>query len=240
MSVRPDSCGPARDLRWTLGVGSGPRRRAVVRLDPRAAAGYGRAVAAVAVPVEAALGPEVLANRAVGRGRLSTARLEPWRPARARWEAAMLAPRDGLVVATDVRDCYGSIGPEAVDRALGRRGVSRHDRRRVASWLESAARAGIAGLPVGPPGSAILANAALCELDEALRALPVRHVRWVDDIVVFARDRVTAEAALDALREAVGDFGGSLNDAKTSITEVLAGSRAIPGPSSLSRAEDVP
>jgi hypothetical protein len=75
---------------------------------------------------------------------------------------------------------------------------------------------GVRGLPVGPEPSAILANAVLVRLDDAIRGSGVRHLRWVDDVVLWG----TAEdvrSALYALRAVAGTVGLELHGDKTRI-----------------------
>ncbi|HET9671427.1 MAG TPA: RNA-directed DNA polymerase [Actinomycetota bacterium] len=174
---------------------------------------YRRAVAPLVPRIERALGPEVLANRAL----LDRAgwHLAPWRAARAVWESSVargarqLGAGDAIVVA-DVRDCYGSIAAGVVSRLLGPAADG------AVALLRRFADDGPDGLPVGPDASAILANVVLAGLDEALRAAGVRHVRWVDDVAVWGpRHRVLD--GLDALHRAAARVGLELHDGKTRL-----------------------
>jgi hypothetical protein len=85
----------------------------------------------------------------------------------------------------------------------------------IASWLCAFADVGVEGLPVGPAVSAVLADAVLSAGDEAIRATGAAHVRWVDDVTIFAPDRRTRTDALLALRRAWASFGLELHDGKT-------------------------
>jgi Reverse transcriptase (RNA-dependent DNA polymerase) len=187
--------------------------RWLTRLDLAGDAEYRRAVDPVAGRIERSLGSEVLASRA----RRSSAgwRLRPWRPARARWRATFRAATDEASPGTafavaDVRDCFGSITPGAVERLLGPAAAGAVD------VLRRLHDHGVRGLPVGPEPSAILANAVLGELDRALRRTGVAHVRWVDDLVLWG---TTADMrrAPDALRSAATRVGLELHEGKTRI-----------------------
>ncbi|HEX5936731.1 MAG TPA: RNA-directed DNA polymerase [Actinomycetota bacterium] len=187
--------------------------RWLTRLDPAGDVEYRRAVTAVAGRIERSLGPEVLAPRA--RRSSEGWRLRPWPPARARWRASLrvatdgAAPRIAFAVA-DVRDCFGSITPGVVERSLGPEAA------RAVRVLRRLHDHGVHGLPVGPEPSAILANAALRELDGALRVTGVAHVRWVDDLALWGSS-TDVRRGLDALNFAATRLGLELHDGKTRI-----------------------
>jgi hypothetical protein len=147
-----------------------------------------------------------------------TATLRPWGPARSRWrrEVERLATAPVLVV-TDVRDCFGSIAPDAVVERLLRIGAPPPAADELGAVLHGFAEVGVRGLPVGPAPSAILANAVLVALDEVLRARGLPHVRWVDDVVFAAPDARAAHAAIGALRRVAGELGLALHEGKTVV-----------------------
>ena len=161
-----------------------------------------------------------MANRALGRGARSTTQLEPWRPARVAWRQALRAalatsPPPAVLVA-DVRRCYASIHPTALAarlRALGADRGTKSASRRSSSVSVRRVR----GLPIGPPPSAILANAVLAVVDERMREAGIPHLRWVDDVVAFAPGRHEAVVAFDALRRGLDAVGLAPNDTKTRI-----------------------
>lgn len=192
--------------------------RRTVQLEPALAAAYRAAVEPLVPAIEGALGPEVLANRARGRGQAPTTRLEPWRPARDAWRRALTSglaedPGRALVVA-DVRRCYDSIRPDVLAGGLVALGATHGEASDVRAILD---RLGEPGLPVGPEPSAILANAVLCALDQAMREADVPYRRWVDDVVAFTGSRRAALGALDALRRAMDRVGLEPNASKTAV-----------------------
>jgi hypothetical protein len=199
--------------------GSGTRRLA--RLDAVDASRYRSLVAPLAPLIERSLTPDVLANRAVGRGAHATVRLEDWRRARLAWsrraEAGLVARSTRAVVVSDVAACYPSIEPGVVGRRLRASGASRHDAGRIEAFLRELGERGVDGLPVGPSASALLANLVLVPADERLREAGIRHLRWVDDVVMFARGRQEALRGLDAWRRALEDLGLRANPRKTSL-----------------------
>ena len=184
-------------------------------LDEADDAAYRAAVAPLVGSIERSLGPEVVANRTRSGSR--GWRLAAWTRARAVWErrlssALATAPPPTAFAVADVRSCYPAISPATVLRTLGPAGAP------AARLLERFADAGVRGLPVGPDPSAVLANAVLAPLDEALRRAGVAHVRWVDDLVVWG-ERADVVRALAGAHRAASALGLELHAAKTGIVE---------------------
>ena len=171
-------------------------------LDPADDAAYRASVAPLVGRIERSLGAEVVAVRA--RRDDADWTLVPWRPARATWRGiirrALLDAPGATFAAADVRDCYASISLETIAVLLGPEGAQ------AVALLHRFHERGVRGLPVGPEPSAVLANAALCRLDRAIRSAGVRHLRWVDDVVLWGpADEVrTAMAAMRTAGEAIG------------------------------------
>jgi hypothetical protein len=235
--------------------GSGPRvfpipkprggTRWLTELDQAGDADLRRAVRSLAGRIERSLGPEVLAIRAVRRGEDWT--LAPWVPARAAWRrrvrrAIRMATPGTTFAVADILDCYGSISPETIGALLGPEAAH------AVALLRRFHEQGVRGLPVGPEPSAILANAVLARLDDAIRAHGISHLRWVDDVVLWGPSD-DLRAAMSALDAAASGVGLRLHPGKTRILEdrheaaiVLPGDRdssiiAAPcGPSTAHRA----
>ena len=198
-----------------------PGRTDLARLSAAEAEGYDAVVAGMTPRIERSLGPEVVANRAMGRGGLRTTQLEPWRSARTAWRrglaTALATSETPAVLVADVRRCYASIHPAVLDVRLRALGVSPTEVARLRALLERVGEVGVRGLPVGPAPSAILANAVLAAVDDRLRGASVPHRRWVDDVVAFAAGRNQAVAAFDAFRRGLDDVGLEPNPLKTEI-----------------------
>jgi hypothetical protein len=112
-----------------------------------------------------------------------------------------------VVVAGDVRDCYGSFRAPAL--------LPLQVPGELTAFLESLWDRGVDGLPIGPDPSAILANAILAIADHEAAAAGCRPVRWVDDVVFAAAGRRTAHRAFDAWRRALEGLGLEAHDGKT-------------------------
>lgn len=189
--------------------------RWLVTLSAADGLAYRLAVARLVPAIERVLGPGVVANRVVGRGSRAWTVLEPWRPAREAFRltlARLGASYEGVTM-TDVRDCFGSIGPVAVERSL--RGLPRDDVVRVLRLLDRFEAEGVRGLPIGPNPSAILANVVLSAVDRSIGSAGASHLRWVDDVAIAARNEAGLRRALQAACEALEALGLEPNGAKT-------------------------
>jgi hypothetical protein len=197
--------------------------RWLTRLDPAGEKAYRDTVRPLAGRIERSLGPEVIASRA--RQTPDGWRLAPWRRARGAWRQALRTALreeepDTVFAVADVRDCYGSITPSTIADVLGPEAAH------AVSLLRRLRHGGVRGLPVGPEPSAILANAVLARLDEAVRGAGADHLRWVDDFVVWG-SRADVAAALLALQRTSSTLGLTLHDRKTRRVDDRDEARAV-------------
>ncbi len=178
---------------------------------------FARSVAGAAPAIRRALGVESHANRLVAWDATHGPLLEQWGRARRRWqrEVRRLANDGRCVAVTDVRDCYPSISPGVMTDRLRALGAPEASVDEIGSWLRIFRDLGVDGLPVGPATSAILADAVLSAGDDAIRLTYAAHVRWVDDVAIFAPDARTRAAALEALHRAWASLGLEHHDGKT-------------------------
>jgi reverse transcriptase-like protein len=215
----------SRPIRWDEVPKSGGGVRRVVVLHRIDGSAFARSVATGTPAIRLALGSESHANRVVAWDPIRGPILEPWRPARRRWrrEVRRLGSAAPFVAVTDVRACYPSISPGVLTdrlRALGAPETCVHE---IGAWARVLRESGVDGLPVGPAASALLADAVLSAGDDAIRATGVAHVRWVDDVAIFARDARSRAAALEALRGTWASLGLELHEGKTVLFDVLPG-----------------
>ncbi|MDP9295796.1 MAG: RNA-directed DNA polymerase [Actinomycetota bacterium] len=201
--------------------------RVIARLAPPDDIRYRNAVAMIAARVESSLPAAVVAERAT-TGRDAFARgpafsTEGYRSARRRFRSrarALARSRPGAVVLADVRSCFASITAEVVGERLLRLGCHPAEVGSVLSILERFGEHGVAGLPVGPHASAVLANAVLGAADEAIAASGARHLRWVDDFLVFPRRERDAHEVLERLAVALDERGLELAAEKCAVEEL--------------------
>ncbi len=195
--------------------------RWLARLDPAEEAAYRAAVGSLAGRIELSLGSQVMANRVVPLSARGDLTLEPWRTARRRFlrEARAGAAGAGALLVADVRRCYASIDPTRVGERLRSIGCPPREVASVVGLLRRFESDGVRGLPVGPEPSAVLANAVLARADRAVAAAGARHLRWVDDFAVFARDRAHAERVLWELAACLEGMGLGLAEEKTRFVD---------------------
>ncbi len=194
--------------------------RQLTVLHPASARRYLAMVATVAPGIESALSPSVLANRVAGSSTdPPTLRLAPWRAERVAFGAGLrrLGGKSPCLVFADVRDCYGSITPEAVVASLIRLRCDRVAAEAVGAFLGGLVENGARGLPVGPDASAVLANAVLALVDHALERARIRHLRWVDDVVASTGGPEEADRILELVRASLTRVGLELNESKTRV-----------------------
>ena len=212
------------------------RPRTLALLAPPERAAYARLGAAVAPSVEDALGPRVMANRVAASSLEPPAlTLRSWRMERRLFARGLeaLASNHRCAAIADVHACYASITPATARAALRRVGAA--DPGRVEAFLGQLQGAGVRGLPVGPNASAVIANAVLAPVDEALEGGGIAHLRWVDDFVLGAPDVRTARRALEIVRHVLEGLGLRLCDRKTLVLPdagdvVRAGTRSQRSP----------
>jgi hypothetical protein len=184
----------------------------MARLSEPDAARWHALAGRVAVLIGRALPLRVLANRAVVGGRGWS--LEPVGPSlrRAR-ELGRRMAASSVVVRTDVVAFYPSVTPSRASGALIDVGAEGGDARLAASMLEGWASEGYPGLPIGPPASAVLANAVLRPVDRAVARFS--FVRWVDDYLVAAPYPSQVPEILERLDESLGALGLARSVPKT-------------------------
>ena len=135
------------------------------------------------------------------------------------------------VAETDIANCFDSIPHAQVWQALDRvlLPADTQLRRALQAALTQACgfdgtpRPRLAGLAQGAPLSPMLCNLVLGGIDKALDGLPVRYVRYADDLVVLAHGKADARRALDRVREAVAALGLALAPDKTRVGHVQEG-----------------
>jgi hypothetical protein len=205
--------------RWEATRSGGRRRMAV--LSDRDARRYASLAGRAASAVEAASLPGVVASRVrFGTRGWSLVPVGPsLRAARSR--AAALARRSPFLLRTDVASFYPSVDPAVACRALVDRSVDGTIAAETADLLEGWGSEGYPGLPVGPPGSAVVANAILDAVDRALGGFP--FLRWVDDYLIGVDTASRTEAVLDRLDEALAGVGLRRSERKTSLWPSPAG-----------------
>lgn len=153
----------------------------------------------VSAIIQPRLGHGVVANRTVSEAS-SRRGLGPALD-RARAASMSIAARSEVVIRTDVRAFYPSVTPDVTFRMLKMVDVDPEVAAAAADMLDGWGSEGYGGLPIGPPGSAVMANAVLHGVDCALAPFP--YLRWVDDYLIGLQRLRDVPEALDRLDSAL-------------------------------------
>ncbi len=106
-----------------------------------------------------------------------------------------------FVVTADISDFYNQVYHHRVQSALEAAGVDATRSHSTERFLGGFTAKQSRGIPVGPAGSILLAEACLADVDSFLLRKGYEHARYVDDFRIFVSDRNTAIQALHDLTE---------------------------------------
>ncbi|MGH2674231.1 MAG: RNA-directed DNA polymerase [Actinomycetota bacterium] len=207
-------------MSWTEPKPAGGERR-LAALSGRDAIRWHSLAGRIAEAADHRLSGRVLANRVLSPGpRWSP---EPFASALmgARTRARRMATP--MLLRTDVADFYPSVAPSALYSCLRSLEVSVAVSRTAAEMLEGWGSEDYRGLPIGPPGSAVVANVTLAPVDGALRPWP--FLRWVDDYLIGVPSERAASGVLERMDGALDRLGLRRSDRKTELLEPGAGFR---------------
>lgn len=108
-------------------------------------------------------------------------------------------PKCHYVVTADIADFYNQVGHQRVRNALELSGVRSTRAHNIERFLNQIAGGQTRGLPVGPVGSIVLAEACLADVDAFLTRNGYKHTRYVDDFRLFCPDQSHANRAIHDL-----------------------------------------
>jgi hypothetical protein len=122
------------------------------------------------------------------------------------------------VVCADIADFYNNAYHHRIQNALEAAGVPSARAANIEHLLSSLTAGTSRGIPVGPVGSAVLAEACLADVDAFLQRRKYIHTRFVDDFRIFVPNHAAALKALHDLTEYLYNTHRlSLQGAKTKI-----------------------
>lgn len=126
------------------------------------------------------------------------------------------------VLCADIADFYNQAYHHRIENALEAAGVPLPRARNVENMLSSLTAGTSRGIPVGPTGSAVLAEASLADVDAFLQRKKIVHTRFVDDFRIFSPSYADALKALHDLTEYLySTHRLSLQGAKTKILTLV-------------------
>lgn len=128
---------------------------------------------------------------------------------------------------TDVENYYGSIDLTVAAHWLREWGCNQESTdfllRLIEQWQ---LWANLRGIPVGPEGSAVVGNALLLPLDQRMSSLRAQHLRWMDDILIFATTPVETRLLVNPADEEIGKLRLKRSIEKTAFFDTGQESKA--------------
>lgn len=120
------------------------------------------------------------------------------------------------VVVADVAACYENVDHRTLISDLNGIGIPEEIRKLLTTLLSTWALIH-KGIPQGHSAADILGKLYLYRVDDQLRALGKRHIRYVDDIRIFCRSETEAKITLVELAKLLRSRGLNLQSAKSKI-----------------------
>lgn len=122
----------------------------------------------------------------------------------------------GAMRQEDVRRFFPSVTADVLVRFLNRCRCPRASITTVERLLHDWQRYfDLEGLPIGPDGSRLLANALLLPVDHAITATGAELRRWLDDMFIFAFELVKCDAAVEAASVELAKLGLAFSPSKS-------------------------
>jgi retron-type reverse transcriptase len=100
------------------------------------------------------------------------------------------------VLYCDIADFYNQIYHHTVENQLIASGFPNQTRRWVIKLLESTTAGVSRGVPIGPHGAHLIAEATLIPIDNSMMSIGLTFLRYADDILVFCDSEKAARQAL--------------------------------------------
>lgn len=114
-------------------------------------------------------------------------------------KADQKSANSGCILHCDIADFYNQIYHHAVENQLGASGFPNQAIKWIIKLLESTTAGVSRGVPVGPHGIHLIAEATLIPIDNRLLQAGIDFIRYADDIIVFADDLRSAHRSLSRI-----------------------------------------
>jgi hypothetical protein len=122
-----------------------------------------------------------------------------------------------FVLLADIADFYPRVAHHRLENELQRLGSHSEEGKRIMALLSRFSQIRSYGLPIGGPGSRVLAELALNPIDLFLNRKGIPFCRYVDDFHIFAKSKQEAYNHLAFLAQILFTEGLSLQKTKTRI-----------------------
>lgn len=104
-----------------------------------------------------------------------------------------------VVLYCDIADFYNQIYHHIIENQLGASGFSNQAIKWIKELLESTTAKVSRGIPVGPHGMHLLAEAAMIPIDNSIISHGLDSLRYADDILIFCDSEKSAKSALASM-----------------------------------------
>lgn len=111
-------------------------------------------------------------------------------------KAAEKSQSAGCVLHCDIADFYNQIYHHTVENQLAASGLPNQAVKWIIKLLESTTAGVSRGVPIGPHGIHLIAEASLIPIDNNLTQIGIDFVRYADDMVIFATNEKAARLIL--------------------------------------------
>ncbi|CAG9243852.1 RNA-directed DNA polymerase [Paraburkholderia caribensis] len=188
--------GPPKAIAWPKARGG---YRVVHQLEPLDAIVYVALTHSVAEQIaEARMGPEVACSYRMSVDESSFfGEGSGFNLYRARCEH--LSGEYRYVLSTDISDFYNQIYLHRVGNAIESATGDRNAGLQIEQFITRLNNKASQGIPIGPAPSVVLAEAVMIDVDQHIQSMGLDHVRYVDDIRIFADSRKELERCLEDL-----------------------------------------
>ena len=168
--------------------------RAAVQLDPLDHLVYTAAICEAAELIEKARIPSEKRSRVRTASKLALTEISfKQTPAGRTFTSirrCLQAPKQySHILVSDIADFFNQLGQHRIQNALELATVSVQRSKNIERFLNQLTSKQSQGLPVGPLGSNVLAEASLIDVDNFLLRQGSPHVRYVDDFRIFCRSQ---------------------------------------------------
>lgn len=116
------------------------------------------------------------------------------------WKTALSkSTESGAVLYCDIADYYNQVYHHVVENQLIASGFPNRAIKWVVNLLESTTAGVSRGIPIGPHGIHLLAEAAMIPIDNSITSNGLDFLRFADDILIFCNSKRSAKAALASI-----------------------------------------
>lgn len=124
-----------------------------------------------------------------------------WSQHKERIKQLSMKYEDGYVISCDITDFYNQIYTHRIQNIISEAGGDEfvEQAKNLESFLHNLNTKTSRGIPVGPAASIVLAEAIMADIDKKILSYTRDFTRWVDDIIIFFKEKKDAVFAFHEL-----------------------------------------